>query len=121
MAVLERDVLASIPPLVRTALAHLVREVVVVEVDAVVVVVKVLPVLLAVHEDLHGLAPLLDEGDEEDAADRVEHLDELDPRREEVVEKALRILPEGHRLETILRVEMLDWINRGVVDAANCP
>merc|ERR1719464_234113 len=82
--VLERDVLAGVAPLVRAAVAHLVREVVVVEVDPVVVVVKVLPVFLAVHEDLHGLAALLEESEQEDAADRVDGLEELGPRREEV-------------------------------------
>merc|ERR1719464_706599 len=119
--VLERDVLAGVAPLVRAALAHLVREVMVIEVDPVVVVIKVLPVFLAVHEDLHGLAALLEEGEQEDTADRVDRLEELDPRREEVVEEALGVLLEGYRLEAVLRVEVLDGVDRGVVDAADVP
>merc|ERR1719356_1986381 len=66
VVVLERDVQTGIAPLVRTTFAHLVREVVVIEVDAIVVVIEVLPVLFAVHEDLHGLAALLEDGNRED-------------------------------------------------------
>merc|ERR1719401_991320 len=64
---LERIVLAGITPLVCTAMAKHVREVVVVKVNAVAIAVEILPVGLAVHEDLHRLAPLLNVRDEDDA------------------------------------------------------
>mmetsp|Transcript_19272 Transcript_19272/g.52455 ORF Transcript_19272/g.52455 Transcript_19272/m.52455 type:complete len:213 (+) Transcript_19272:105-743(+) len=112
---------AGVAPLVGAAVAELVREVVVVEVDPVGVAVVVLEVLLAVHEDLHGLAPALHPGDDEDAADGAADHVELHARREEVVEEALRKLREGHRLEAVLRVEVLRGVDRGVVDAADDP
>merc|ERR1719188_462651 len=70
VSALQGDILASVAPLVRAAVAELVGEVVVVEVHAVHVVVDVLPVLLAVHEDLHGLAALLQGAHGQDEQER---------------------------------------------------
>merc|ERR1711924_391744 len=50
---LESVILAGIAPLVGTAMAEHVREVMMVEVNPVAVAVKVPPVRLTVHEDLH--------------------------------------------------------------------
>eukprot|EP00421_Protoceratium_reticulatum_P069535 CAMPEP_0168426610 /NCGR_PEP_ID=MMETSP0228-20121227/35924_1 /TAXON_ID=133427 /ORGANISM="Protoceratium reticulatum, Strain CCCM 535 (=CCMP 1889)" /LENGTH=211 /DNA_ID=CAMNT_0008440631 /DNA_START=27 /DNA_END=661 /DNA_ORIENTATION=- len=119
--VLQRDVLARVAPLVGAAVAELMREVVVVEVDPIAVAVKVLEVLLAVHPDLHGLAPLLEPRYEEDAEDGDAHHVQLRAGGEQVVDEAPCVLLEGDGLEAVLGVEVLVGVDRGVVNATDHP
>mmetsp|Transcript_26147 Transcript_26147/g.57100 ORF Transcript_26147/g.57100 Transcript_26147/m.57100 type:complete len:205 (+) Transcript_26147:124-738(+) len=118
---LERVILAGIAPLVRTAMAKHVREVMVVKVDAVGIAVVILPVRLAIHEDLHGLAPLLNVSDGADAQHWRDGANHLHTRRQERVEEALHILHEADGLESVLRIEVHFGIDRRVVDAADYP
>mmetsp|Transcript_82567 Transcript_82567/g.230214 ORF Transcript_82567/g.230214 Transcript_82567/m.230214 type:complete len:220 (-) Transcript_82567:13-672(-) len=118
---LQIDVLAGVAPLVRPAVGELVREVVVVEVHPVEIAVEVLPVFLTVHEDLHGLAPVLQKRDEQHSTDRNHEHEDLDARAEQGIEEALGVLPPRHGDEAILHVEVRDRVDRRIVDAADDP
>merc|ERR1719221_2592037 len=89
-----------------TAMTEHVRVVVVVEVNAVHVAVRVLPVGLTVHENLHRLAALLDPCHEEHAADWNPDHEALRAGRPCSVEEALRELLNTHGLEAILGAEV---------------
>mmetsp|Transcript_12147 Transcript_12147/g.26965 ORF Transcript_12147/g.26965 Transcript_12147/m.26965 type:complete len:205 (+) Transcript_12147:133-747(+) len=118
---LKSDVLAGVAPLVGASLAELMRIVVVIEEDPVVEVVKVLEVLLAVHEDLHGLTALLEVGHQQDGASWNEDHEEHRAECQERVAQGPEPLHRGHRLEAILGVEVLLNVDGRIVDATNDP
>jgi len=118
---LKSNVLASIAPLVCSSLAELVREVVVVKVHTIVVVVVILPILLAVHVDLHGLTAPLKTGDQEHTGYWNGYHAKHRARGQETVEKALHELHEGHSLKAVLRVEVDQWVDSRVVDSTAKP
>merc|ERR1719195_2481683 len=98
----QSDVLARVPPLVGTTMAEHVGEVVVVEVHAIAITVKILKVVIAVHENLHWFAALFNKSDNEDATYRDPHHGCLHPHRQEVVKPALDPLAESHGVKPIL-------------------
>merc|ERR1719263_1234192 len=107
MLTLKGNVLARVAPLVGTAVAEHVGEVVVVKVYAVAVVVEVLEVLLAIHENLDGFTAVLHPSNKEDAANRNVDHEQLHTRPQQHIKPILEHLAERNRLETILRAEVL--------------
>merc|ERR1740130_1803441 len=121
MAILEGDVVAGIAPLVRTTVAELMGEVVMVEVNAVDVVVVMFSVCLTIHEDLHWFTTMFKPRHEEDATNGNTHHDQLHTRRQQAVGKVFHHVAEGHSLEAILRVEVLLRVDGWVVDTTDHP
>merc|ERR1711957_662416 len=94
---------------------------VVIEIHAVAIAVEILPILLAIHEDLHGFAALFEDSDNQDHTDRKENLDNMAADGDPVVKPALGHLHQGHGLEAILSVEMPLWVNGRIMNAADHP
>merc|ERR1711908_115183 len=117
----QHDVLASITPLVSTAVAQLVGEVVVVEVNTPHVTVCILVICITIHENFHGFTAVLQQCDEQYTGDRNHHHENLYTCTQQWVEQELEIFPCGHRLETMLLVEMAFRVHCRIVDAANNP
>mmetsp|Transcript_48678 Transcript_48678/g.115676 ORF Transcript_48678/g.115676 Transcript_48678/m.115676 type:complete len:211 (-) Transcript_48678:66-698(-) len=118
---LESVVKACIAPLVRATVSKHVGEVVVIIQNTILPSVEVLPILLTIHEDFHGLTTMLKPDDCQHRGHRDPNADQDGSRSAVLVHEALEELPWCACVEAVLCIEVLDRVDGGVVDATHNP